>query len=79
MYSIHHGRKQINLWVKISKKKATPPPPKRASPVTESLGKTSAGSSKYTAQQQNMMELEVIVREMSEQHGNTYTTEQIRA
>ena len=56
MYSVHQGRKQINLWVKISKIKASPPPPKRprTSPVTESSGKTSvaAGSSKYTAQQQ---------------------------
>ena len=63
MYSIHHGRKQINLWIKISKKKAMPPPPKRqrTSPVIESSGRTSAGSSKYTAQQQKMTELEVIV------------------
>ena len=83
MYSIHHGRKHINMWAKISKIKAAPPPQKRQrrSPVTESLGKTSvaAGPSKYIAQQQKMTELEVIVSELSEQHGNSYTTEQVRA
>ena len=83
MYSAHDGRKQIILWVKISKKKVTPPPPKRqrTTLVSESSNKASnaAGSSRFSAQQQKMTELEAIVNELSERHGNTYTVEHTRA
>ena len=85
MYSTHRRRKQIILWVKISKKKTVPPPAKRqcTSSVSELSSKTSnktssaPSSSKYTAQQQKMTELEVIVDDLSERHGDAYTTEQV--
>ena len=70
----------------LSKKNDIPPVQtrQRTSPTAEISSKTSGAigtshSSKFTAQQQKMTELEEIVDKLSELHESVYTVEQIRA
>ena len=89
MYRTHKGRKKIVLWIKIEMKKVACASKKCQVPAAAcatgddndcaSKRPTLATNSKYNMQVQKMNELEEIVEELSKQHGDEFTVEQIWA
>ena len=84
MYTAHRLKKKIVLWIKEELPRVTVP--KKRSQLTIDVDEDLAvpgsskhtGPSKYTKQIQKMNELEDIVDQLSEKHGEDFTPEQVR-